>query len=209
MLLPLPLQYTILDSMLLYICIFKWVLQVGFSALTVSDKGILILTCWSATKSKCLFYLTKFQIKPFQPSLCYKNAAACVNKEKSTCLTYSTSAILRVRAVGITNNTKGEIMNTLEKRRWLLLRATCINDTANLTNGSAEYNNASASKWPFNYANRRCDARPAIIKLLNSCQTRSLLPFVTFLFRSFVGAGPSNKTSPSPPSTWWNDQRSY
>lgn len=58
-------------------------------------------------------------------------------------------------------------MNSREKRQASRY-ATCINDTANLANGTAEYNNASASKWPFNYVNRLCDVRPAIIKLFNS-----------------------------------------
>lgn len=59
-------------------------------------------------------------------------------------------------------------MNSPEKRRGSRYERTCINDTANLTNGTAEYNNASGSKWPFNYANRLRDVRPAIIKLFNS-----------------------------------------
>lgn len=59
------------------------------------------------------------------------------------------------------------------KTAGLSLRATCINDTANMTNGTAEYNKARASKWPFNYANTWRDVRPAIIKLFNSCQTRA------------------------------------
>lgn len=58
-------------------------------------------------------------------------------------------------------------MNSPEKRRGSRYE-TCINDTTNLTNGTGEYNNGGASKWPFNYANRRSDVRPAITKLFNS-----------------------------------------
>lgn len=59
-------------------------------------------------------------------------------------------------------------MNDPEKRSGSRYDLTCINDTTNLTNGTADYNNASASKCPFNYANRQRDVRPAIIKLFNS-----------------------------------------
>lgn len=60
-------------------------------------------------------------------------------------------------------------MNSSEKRRGgSRYELTCINDTANLTNGTAEYNNASTSKWPFNYANSQHDVRPTIIKQFNS-----------------------------------------
>lgn len=62
----------------------------------------------------------------------------------------------------------------------------------------AEYNNASASKCPFNYANRLYDVRPAIIKLFNSWQApaangETFLYSVTRL---------SNKTKAGTSSIW-------
>lgn len=61
-------------------------------------------------------------------------------------------------------------MNVVEVLLRLSLRGACINDIANLTNGTAEYNNASASKWSFNYANRHRYVPRTITKMFNSCQ---------------------------------------
>lgn len=73
-------------------------------------------------------------------------------------------------------------MNGLTKRLEFAVGGACINDIANLTNGTAEYNNASASKWPFNYANRHREHRPAIIKMFNSCQADETVTLVATYF---------------------------
>lgn len=77
-------------------------------------------TCWSATKSKCLFYLTKFQIKPFQLYMTEMRLFVSIGA-KSTLLHTYIFHIRRsssMRGTRITYyNTKGGIMNSPEKRR--------------------------------------------------------------------------------------------
>lgn len=75
------------------------------------------LTCWGATKNKCLFYLTKFQIKPFQLHVTKMRLFVSIGREVGIVLhiLFSRSKDMSGRRI---TNTKGEIMNSPEKRRY-------------------------------------------------------------------------------------------
>lgn len=75
-------------------------------------------TCWNTTNSKCLFYLTKFQIKPFQLHVTKMRSFVSIAREVGIVLhIFYVENSKDKSGRRITNNTKGEIMNSPEKRR--------------------------------------------------------------------------------------------